>query len=421
MKDDLALFPELEDSARIGVHLLGLRVVTYCAGFGASVVIGRAVGPEGRGMYALPMVVLAIVVSLGNLGLEHAQIFLAGRKFKLNALWANAGLVGCAVAVGVWILGVVVIPAFGERPGGVPAAWLWIALIQVPLLLQILYWTNLLQLAGHARGAVGVTLLGTVAQTGVVLLLFALGDLTPFSVLLLTGMTTLITWGGTVMIGARAGLVSWRIDPSALRMGISFGLRAQLGIVFVFLLLRVDQLMVQRVLGFEALGLYSLAATLAELLWLLSDPFATALLRHQVEADGDEDVTLGYATARLGLFLTGSAAIVAWVVIPWAIRVTYGEAFMGAVWPFRLLLPGIVALAVQRPLAAILLKRGRPGLVSAFGAIALALNVGLNLWLLERIGPSAASLSSSSAYIILAAAYVIATGGSVRALLPTAR
>ncbi len=233
------------------------------------------------------------------------------------------------------------------------------------------------------------------AQTGVVLLLFALGELTPFSVLLLTGMTTLITWGGTVMIGARAGLVSWRIDPSALRMGISFGLRAQLGIVFVFLLLRVDQLMVQRVLGFEALGLYSLAATLAELLWLLSDPFATALLRHQVEADGDDDVTLGYATARLGLLLTGSAAVVAWVVIPWAIRVTYGEAFMGAVWPFRLLLPGIVALAVQRPLAAILLKRGRPGLVSAFGAIALALNVGLNLWLLERIGPSAASLSSS--------------------------
>lgn len=415
------LLPALEDSARTGVHLLGLRFATYGVGFAASVLIGRFLGPDGRGRYALPMVVLAIVVTLGNLGLEHAQIYLAGRRFPLRGLWANAAAVGLAVAAAVWFALAVVSLVGDGSPGDIPGLWLWVTMAQVPLLLQTLYWTNLLQMAGHTRAAVGATLLGTLVQAIAISVLVATGALTPLLVLVLCGVANLATWAGTVAIGAKVGLVSWRLDREALRLGMRFGLRAQLGIVFVFLLFRVDQLMVQHMLGFRALGLYSLAVVMAELLWLLSDPFATALLRHQVEAEGDDDVTLGYATARLGLVTVGAAAVLAWFAVPGLVALTYGDQFSGAVWPFRLLLPGVVALAVQRPLAAVLLKRGRPGMVSGFGASALVLNVALNVALLERYGPVAASVSSSASYLLLAGAYVWATGASFRLLMPTGR
>ena len=293
-------------------------------------------------MYALPMVVLAIVVSLGNLGLEHAQIFLAGRKFKLNALWANAGLVGCAVAVGVCILGVVVIPAFGERPGGVPAAWLWIALIQVPLLLQT------------STGPTCCNWLGTRAErwesrcwapwrkTGVVLLLFALGDLTPFSVLLLTGMTTLITWGGTRddRCPGRIGLLADRpigaSDGHLIRPACPNWASCSCSSSFVSTNSWCSGSWASKP------SVYSLAATLRR------TPLAPERIPSRRRSCAisrsrrRRNVTLGTPRLALGLFLTGSAAFVAWVVIPWAIRVTYGEAFMGAVWPFRLLLPGML-------------------------------------------------------------------------------
>ncbi len=200
-----------------GVHLLGLRVATYGVGFLASVLIGRALGPEGRGKYTLPIVIMTIVVSLGNLGLEHAQIYLAGQRFKLSRLWANAGLVGAVVALVVWCISAIVIPMLEGSPGGVPAIWIWVALAQVPLLLQTLYWTNLLQMAGRARAAVGATLLGVGVQTLAIVGLFALGELTPFSVLLLTGVTNFITWAGTVIIWrfGRAGRVADRSQGSA--------------------------------------------------------------------------------------------------------------------------------------------------------------------------------------------------------------
>ena len=96
---------------------------------------------------------------------------------------------------------------------------------------------------------------------------------------------------------ARHGGIS---DRGLLRRSIAFGLRAQFATLFTFLLLRGDQLLVQRVLGFEELGLYALAVVLAELLWLATDPFAASLLPHQVRAADGDDRRLGFATARLG-------------------------------------------------------------------------------------------------------------------------
>ena len=97
--------------------------------------------------------------------------------------------------------------------------------------------------------------------------------LTPFGILLVIGSMNLLTWALVLALGARSGLASSAIDRSALREGLRFGIRAELGIVFVFLLFRVDQIMVERALGSMHRHLHA-GRTLAELLWLLSDPFA---------------------------------------------------------------------------------------------------------------------------------------------------
>jgi O-antigen/teichoic acid export membrane protein len=69
----------------------------------------------------------------------------------------------------------------------------------------------------------------------------------------------------------------------------------------------------------------------------------------------------------------------------------------------------MVALAASRPLWAVLLGDGRAVLLSIVGALALALNVVLNIALLPPLGPVGASVASSIAYTLLLASYVIAT------------
>lgn len=411
MPDESELLATLERSTRTGVHVIGLRLATYALGFAGSVLTARALGPEGRGRYVLPLAILTIMFTLGNLGLEQAQVYLAGQQTPLTSLWANATVVGVLSAVIAWLVTAVVLllPVGQRATADIPLSWVLVTVVQLPLLLHILYWLNILQIAGKVRQAVATGCVAAAMQTIAVAVLFVSHGLTPFRVLVLIGAGNVVIWVSALVIGFRAGIVSFHVDRPALRRGLRFGVRAQLGIVFVFLLLRVDQLMVQRILGYRELGIYSLAVTLAELLWLLSDPFATALLPHQVRATGDDDLRLGYATARLTFLLVAFAAAVAWFTCPFVIRLVYGPEFDGAVWPFRLLLPGIAALAIQRPLGNVLLKRGRPGLVSLFGAGALLLNIGWNLLFLPELGIVAASIGSSLAYLFLAGAYVVAT------------
>ena len=62
-----------------GVRVMGLRISGYAVGFVASILIARALGPTGRGLYAYPVALLGLVMALAHLGLEFAQVHLAAQ------------------------------------------------------------------------------------------------------------------------------------------------------------------------------------------------------------------------------------------------------------------------------------------------------------------------------------------------------
>lgn len=410
MQDDPQLVLALEESERTGIRVLGLRMSMYALGFIASTLIARGLGPEGRGLYALPVAYLGIVIVVSHLGLEHANVHLAGRKEALGHLWWNSTVAAVLIGVLAWSL---VVAAYlvtdGRAFGGVPALWIAVVMFQVPFLLGSLFWAGLLQLAGHLRSAIRASLAGAFVQAALCAVLFATGSLTTFRALLLLWATNGVTWLLLLGLSHRRGLTRGSFDGATLRRAIAFGIRAYVALVLVFLLFRIDQVIVQRLLGFRALGLYSLAVVLAELVWLLTDPFAATLLPHQVRAGGGDERRLGYAAARLNLSIAIVAGVVAWLVAPYAIPLVFGHEYAGAVWPFRLLLPGAVAFSVQRPLAQVLLKEGRLAFVTVFNALALVFNVAANLVLLPAMGVAGAGIASTLTYGGVAAAYVFAT------------
>jgi glycosyltransferase involved in cell wall biosynthesis len=409
MADDEGVLLALQDTASTGVRVVGMRVLHYAIGFVASIVIARALGPAGRGFYAFPVAFLGIVMAFSHLGLEHANVFLTAQKVPLHRLWGVDATAAALVSLAAF--GVVALLRIGVGPSlfaGLPTSWLVVTVSQLPVLLAALYWAGLLQLEGRLRLAVGATLVATTLQTLAVLVMAWTDALTPFRVLVLAGIANLGTLSLLLWAGTRAGIAGVRFDGALLRRAIAFGAKAHVATIFTFLLLRVDQVLVQRRLGFEQLGVYSLAVVLAEILWLATDPFAASLLPHQVRAERGNERRLGFATARLAVVVALAGSVIAWIAAPYAIRLAYGDAFEGAVWPFRLLLPGVAALALQRPLGPILVREGRIALVAAMNASALTLNVALNLALLPSLGVQGASVASSITYTALAIAYVLA-------------
>jgi O-antigen/teichoic acid export membrane protein len=407
--EELRLEAAVRDAARVGVHTMALRVATYGAGFVASVLLARALGPVGRGLYALPLAVLGIVMALAPLGIEHANFSLATRGVRAPVLWANATIAAAAISVVTAAVLVVLSLASPGTIGDLPGTWYLVVLAQVPVLLLILYWSSILQLEHRYRSVAAGLLLATAVHAAIVAALFAAGALTPFRVLALTWVVNGIACAWILSTGVRRGVAGWRPDPRALRQGVGFGLRVHGGAVSFFLLLRVDQVLVQELAGFRALGLYALAVAIAELLWLTCEPLAIAALPHQARADGGIDRPLAYATARLALVFAVAGGAILWIAAPFLIGLVYGSSFEDAATLLRWLLPGIVALSAARPLSTLLLRDGRPGLLSVLGFASLAVNVGLNVVLIGSIGAVGASIASSVAYVGLLGAYVVCT------------
>jgi glycosyltransferase involved in cell wall biosynthesis/O-antigen/teichoic acid export membrane protein len=404
--EDLALNSALVRATSTGMHAMGLRISGYGVGFVASILIARALGPAGRGLYAYPVALLGIVMALAHVGLEFAQIHLVGQGRDPRRMWANATAFSAVAGVMSWacIAGVLAIDP--RAAGSLPLAWIAVPIGLVPLLLMSLYWASLLQLEGRLMTAAWASWCGVALQAVATGALFALHELTPFRVLLLQWLTNGSAWLLLLLACRRAGLVNLRIDRVLLRRSVAFGVKAYVAQVFFFLVLRVDQVLVRGYGGYRQLGLYALATTAAELLWVLTDPLAAALIPHQARARTGEDRRLSFAMARLSLWISMAAAVGGWVLAPIAIRIVYGPTFAGAASAVRLLLPGVVALAATRPLRAMLVKEGRAAILSALGVGALGLNIALNLLLLPRIGIRGASIASSVCYAALALSYV---------------
>ena len=284
-----------------GVRVVGLRLSGYAVGLVASVMIARAVGPTGRGLYAYPVAILGLVMTIAHLGLEFAQVHLAAQGKDLRHMWADATVFSVVAGIVGWvgIVGIVfVIPRVAD---GLPLSWIAIPMGLLPLLLMSLYWANLLQLDGRLVAATWASWFGVALQVIAIAALFFTHELTAFRVLLLQWLTNGSVWFLLLLACRRAGIVNLDIDPGLFRRSLGFGLKAYVAQIFFYLVLRIDQVLVAQYDGYRQLGLYALATTIAELLWLLTDPLAGALLPHMVRARAGDDRRLSFSTARVSL------------------------------------------------------------------------------------------------------------------------
>src|SRR3990172_10803129 len=70
------------------------RVWGAAVGLAVSIIIARFLGPEGKGIYSLLLLVPSLLVTFGNGGLQVSNIYFYGRKLgsvkdlASNSIWA---------------------------------------------------------------------------------------------------------------------------------------------------------------------------------------------------------------------------------------------------------------------------------------------------------------------------------------------
>lgn len=373
----------------------GSKILVAGLGAAASVVLARALGPTGRGAYAVAVAYASVAMILGHLSVEQAHIGAWSDEARRPTIVASTRLLG--VANGAWatVLALLLAPI---ALGGLDRS-VGIALTGVIPLTVVLYLTSVWVLRGMMKRVNTARVLSAVAQLGLLAGLALVGRLTVEAVV---GV-----WVGVAVLHAALLLRGFggskgAVDRRALLDLELTGARYHLGSMATFLLWRIDVLVLAALSTNRQVGLYSLAVTVAELVYLVTDSIAQVTLPRRLEGSLALTVETSARVARLSTLAALGIALALAATAPFLIPVVYGQEFAASVPALLALTPGVVALAASKPLGAVLVRCHRPMLVSAINLAGLAVNLALNFLLIPRFAAVGAALASTAAYGVLA-------------------
>jgi len=162
---------------------------------------------------------------------------------------------------------------------------------------------------------------------------------------------------------------------------------------------RLDVLLVAYYVGVRAVAEYVIAVAVAQLLWLPSQAMQPVIFpRLAAMTDMRERAAHTAQVTRLMFALAVLMSGVVALLGPWVVVTLFGRAFAPSIVPLWALLPGVALFAVTNVLGSFVAAIGRPSVNLAIATVALVPTVGMNVWLLPRIGILGAAIASSVSY-----------------------
>lgn len=387
----------------------------FFLGFFTLIIISRILGPEGKGMYSLILLVPGIIIAFGSFGIGAANGYFTGsRKYKVEDIIANSIflslLLGFLAILIFWFLfQISPFQRFVESNKIVPF-YLWIIVFTIPFsfLIQFLNGViggkqkigtyNIIRVIGGLLQLMGVVIFLLLLKRGLSGALFAY----IFSIL----GTALLSFFFVKKIAA----FSFKINKSLIKDSFLYGGKIYLANALSFLNYRLDMFLIAIFLNPLAVGIYSIAVGLSEKLFIVSGAFSTVLFPKISSADTGREEANNFSSkvSRHTFFLFFILAILLIILSYPLIFIFFGKDFLPAVVPLIILMPGIIAFGIGGVLSADLAGRGKPHFAIIGSLVCLIINIPLNILFIPRWGISGAALASAIGYWADTAVIIIA-------------
>jgi O-antigen/teichoic acid export membrane protein len=441
-----------------GAKILFSRVGQVLANAAVVLVVAKTLGPEGQGYYSLTVALSMLLAALlgGGMGLAAVPPLRQGkvplaRMLKAQQFWA-AGMVLVLVVAAWWSTGGHPAEALHRRLGWFPGLGYLAALAAAGFLGFDIFSYDLL---ARGRLVVGAVVNGSRAflHLGLILALGLTGSLTfgrsvgVFAVAQMAGMLAMLVIllkdvrrpapeNPSVSIReiiGQSGIaendpeeipadLATRSLPGLILYNLKHGWLGQISAVAYFLLLRLDQGLLEYYRGAAEVGIYSIAVYMGEMLWLLPGAL-TPLLVHSSAAhssDPERDRTAARAV-RIGIILTLAAGLPLFLLAEPLLALLAGGEYQASGLALRALLPGIVAFAPGVVLAGDFIGRGKAHWNTQASVLTVVVNLIAGVLLIPEHGPVGAAWASSIAYacgsIVMVVRFRQITRMSLRGLL----
>jgi O-antigen/teichoic acid export membrane protein len=413
------------------LHAFGVNIFLLPLGIATSVLIARTVGPTGKGSLDLIIATAALLAMILSVSLPQGVTFVVAQaRVAANVIASQLVLVSLVQALLALII--LVLLRFTDYFQLFLPNWGWwvvagvVAYVWVDLLTK--FWSAVLIGQQHIAIVNNSEFVGRVSQfVGLFILVGVLywsGKQLSVGFLFLVALSasTLINILLLFSLGLKFQLSR---DLTGLKGALAFAVPCYAANLAQFLNYKLDVFVVGFFAGAASVGRYTLAVSLGQLLWLMSNSVASVLLP-KVAASKDDDSSVRHTArvTRLSLWATAGCGLALAVLATQAIPLLYGEAFRPSIMALIWLLPGIVVFSVANVLAAYIAGIGKPRLNLVVSGVSLIVTIALDVALIPRLNIVGAAIASTTSYslsaLLLIVFFIRETGVPLReVLLPT--
>jgi len=390
----------------------GAQLINTCIAFVSSIVITRILGAEGRGANAIFSNSTAFAVLFFGFSINSTiPYFINSGKAKAGELMTTIIIFIFASTFFVYF-SLVLLEYFGRLHWALPDT---VQSFEYKLLFTGIYFTSLIS-------SVLTNFLLTYKKFKLMATYSVLFQLLPLTIYLLLFFNVIPynhaeTFKTVVNITAILALAStliltimiFKILPvrptkkliplTLIKQFILFSAMAYIGNVFQFFSYKLDFWIVDANYGKASLGVYSLAAQLSQLLWLLPQSLATVLYAYASSSSEEESLKTTLLLKKVAFYGTLIFAIVGLTLSYFFIPILYGKEFVPAIKLIAIFIIGIVPFSIPTVLASFFAARGLFK-YSFYTAICVSIvTICCYIVVIPRYGVVGAAIASAFSYL----------------------
>lgn len=380
------------------------RIVVLILSFVSSWVTARYLGVELKGKFSYFITLGGFIWMVMDFGLFRSYPYIVRKNpDKVDSLFAWTMLCFIAETAILSILGIWLLPVWSGLLGFVFSEAtiilfvLFITLTKVFMQLQGLF-------VGQDRifdSSIGYFLSSFIGTCLFIVAFFFLrsGDrlLTVMSISIFTAFCCAVY----LMLRYRRKLKLTEIDLKFSKVAYGYGFRVFLSSLFILLLLKVDIVIVKRLLGFAEVGIYSVASHIVDMLQVASNMVGSLLLVKLSDTDNDVEKWVLMKKMLMVFFVFLSIANIGFIALGKIIlHVMFGVQFVPVYYVYIWLMPACYGLSFGSLFNNYLNAKGFPIISIILPAMAVVLNVALNYLLIPFWGIYGAAVATSVAYLL---------------------
>lgn len=377
------------------------RILIRLLGIIPGIIIARALGPEGKGEYALLLLVVYLCYAFFKGGVEDANVYyIANKRYSTEEIVSNS--IPIALLLGLSSVGIfsLLFPYIQQLfLQGVNSLFIFIIIWEVPVLVVTRYLQNILLGLGRIVKYNLIEIFSTaviIIMVPVLILVFKLGVMGA----VISSLCSVLLAGVVAMtfVGKYCKM-EFKFNPKIIKDLLIYGIKGHLGEIIYVFYTHLDIIMVSYFLGIKFVGFYSIALNV-QMIWYI--PFAIGIVLFQKVSSSslEEANRLSSIACRNTFFITTIMAFFCFIGSYYFIPILYGYRFVPSIKPLWMLLPGMVFLSGSKILNSYLFGRGKRMIYTYSCSVAFVINLVLNYLLIPKWGMIGAAFATSFSYFV---------------------